>query len=83
MKKVTLFILFSLIVCIGTSLPVKKKYKGDKIVRIIKRGKCEGRPTYHVYFASGKLMQYMYREEIEQCKKTGIWKYDESLTFKK
>lgn len=54
----------------------------EKNIVIEKAGLSEGRKTYHVKVGD-KMYEYMYSEEIAQSIKTGVWEYNEYLTFKK
>ena len=82
MKK--LFLFTGILFCIGTSqASTKKKSKKDKIIRIIKQGKHEGKNVYKVILTTGERYEYMYMKEIRECKRTGIWRYNEDLILKK
>lgn len=63
-------------------LPIKRG-KRETAVKIIPQGKHEGKNVYKVILSTGKVLEYMYREEIRECKLTGIWKYNEDLILKK
>lgn len=72
-----LFFTFSLY---ADKLPSKKGK--SKAVKIQKQGTHEGRKVYKVTLSTGKVLEYMYIEEINEAKKTGKWQYNEDLTFK-
>jgi hypothetical protein len=38
-----------------------------------------GKPLFHVKLSDGTVMEYMYKEEIRECIRTGNWTYNEDL----
>jgi hypothetical protein len=69
----------------GTSQAIQKKNKKSrpKVVRIIPQGTNDGFKTYAVTLSDGTSFEYMYMSEIKEAKRTGIWKYEETLEFNK
>lgn len=83
MKKtiLTTAILFFTFSLYADKLP-KNKGK-SKPIKIEKQGTHEGRNVYKVTLSNGKIYEYMYMEEIRECKKSGTWQYNEDLILKK
>lgn len=42
-----------------------------------------GQRLYNVKLSDGTVREYMYKEEIRQCVRTGNWTYNEDLVLKK
>lgn len=61
----------------------KKKKSCVKVVKIVPQGEHEGLKVYAVFFSDGKVLDYMYKSEIDRAKKTGVWVYNEDLEFNK
>lgn len=82
MKK--LLILSASLLMFITSQAIHKvgKRQPPRIVKIVPQGTNEGMKMYSVTLSDGRVMEYMYRSEIREAKRTGIWKYNEMLEFK-
>ena len=48
---------------------------------ITQNDSANGHPTYTVKLPNGKVIDYMYAEEISKGLSTGKWEYDEDLTL--
>jgi hypothetical protein len=51
------------------------------VILLIPAGNVDGRETYHLII-NDKVIEYAYKEEIQNFYKTGVFQYDENLTTK-
>jgi hypothetical protein len=51
-------------------------------IKLVFVDSVDGRPVYDVIFPDGKVMDYMYPEEIAHSLIVGKWEYDEDLKIK-
>lgn len=84
MKKITILAISLLMVTTSqaTDKP-SKKVKSPRVVRISPQGDNDGVKMYKVTLSNGKVMEYMYMEEIREAKRTGKWGYNEMLEYNK
>jgi hypothetical protein len=60
-----------------------KKPKKQHVI-VLNAGKsADGRKLYNVFFSDGKVLEFMYNEEVKHGIKTGIWEYNDFLVFNK